>query len=150
MLMDALNYHDLYILSKKPLGYMSNDHKYEGPYLIQNVKRNLSKERIALFLLKNLIKEGCMFAFVTRRPTRTGAVQNYVDLEISMDNKKYFFQQPPRHMYCYYFDNYLQIFRELQAVKNMQNINLKKVLLQPRIHHMLNKQDGNEAVSSFR
>ena len=74
MLIDAMNYHDLYILSKKPLGYMSNDQKFEGPFLIQNVKRNLSRERIALFLLKNLIKEGCMFAFVTRRPTRTGVV----------------------------------------------------------------------------
>jgi len=71
---------------------MTNDQKYEGPFLIQNVKRNLSKERIALFLLKNLIKEGCMFAFVTRRPNRAGTIQNYVDLEISMDNKKYFFQ----------------------------------------------------------
>ena len=127
--MDALNYYDLYILSKKPLGYVSNDHKYEGPHLILNIKRNLSKERIALFLLKNLIKEGCMFAFVTRRPSHRGVVQNYVDLEISMDNKKYFFQQPPRHMFCYYFDNYLSVFRELQAVKNIQNIQLKKVLL---------------------
>ena len=69
-----------------------------------------------------------MFAFATRRLRSekfVKTIKNYIDIEVSEENKDFFSKEKPIEMHCYYYDNYLPAFRELEGLININQINLK-------------------------